>query len=146
MSRRAAPLLAILALAVLSAGSVSAQPDRAGPRIEKAVASESRQSLGGKSVFRPETARIYVVYRIVDGRPGTTVRAVWYAEKVQGIAENQAFSDVSTKTGAGRRFLGSFSHTRPPQGWPSGAYRVELSIDGKAAATVAFRVDTNAEE
>jgi hypothetical protein len=33
-----------------------------------------------------------------------------------------------------------FSLTKPNAGWPAGDYRVELSINGKHASTVHFKV------
>lgn len=37
--------------------------------------------------------------------------------------------------------MGSFSYSKPPQGWPTGTYRVELFLDDQPTMTVRFRVE-----
>jgi hypothetical protein len=141
MRKSAASLLAAFTLAVLplplaTRGTAMA----AEARFEKVFCADSRWAAEGQSEFIAATPKIYVLYDVVNVAPGTRLRAAWYAEKVEGVAENDKFSDVSTRTGVGGHFLGCFSHTRPPRGWPVGLYRVELSIDDRASKTVSFRI------
>lgn len=144
MGTRVATLLAaalLLPSARILAEEAAPPP---GPRFERAVSSTSKSSREERTVFRPDTPRIFVVYRIANATKGTRLRAVWYAEKVEGLAENSTFADLTTETGAGKRFMGSFSYSRPPKGWPDGLYRVELFINGEPARAVVFRVDSRA--
>lgn len=143
MRKTAASLLAAFALAFLplplaTRGAAIA----AEARFEKVFCADSRWAAEGRSAFIASTPKIYVLFDVVNAAPGTRLRAAWYAEKVEGIAENDKFSDVSTRTGVGGHFRGCFSHTRPPRGWPVGLYRVELFIDDRAAKTVSFRIVT----
>ncbi len=145
MNARIATLLAPVALFLLPIRSPADEaPAPPEPRFERAVSSTSKSSREERTVFRPDTPRIYVVYRIADATKGTRLRAVWYAEKVEGLAENAMVADLSTETGAGKRFMGSFSYSRPPKGWPNGLYRVELFLNDKPARAVVFRVDSKA--
>ena len=141
MHTRGAPLAAVLSFLLLasraSAQEAAPVPE---PRFERAVSSDSKSTRDEKAVFPPDTPRIFIVYRIMDAAKGTRLKAVWYAEKVEGIAENQVVADLSTETGAGKRFMGSFSYSKPPKGWPAGLYRVELFLNDKAAKSVVFRV------
>lgn len=110
------------------------------PRFERAICSDDLWGHGEKTAFHPDTARIFVVYTLVDATRGTRLRAVWYAQKVEGIIENLKCADLSTQTGDGARHVGNFSYSRPPRGWPAGVYRVELFINDKPAKTLVFRV------
>lgn len=141
MYMRGAPLTVALSLLLLASRAFAQETAPAPePRFERAVSSDSKSTRDERTVFPPGTPRIFIVYRIMDATKGTRLRAVWYAEKVEGIAENQIVADLSTETGAGKRFMGSFSYSKPPKGWPAGLYRVELFLNDKAARSVVFRV------
>jgi hypothetical protein len=113
-------------------------------RFERAVSSDNTSTREEKTIFRPDTPKIFILYRIADATQDTRLRAIWYAEKVESFAPNAKLADQSAKTGAGKQFMGSFACNKPPQGWWPGLYRVELSINDRAAKTVTFRVDAAA--
>ena len=139
--KRTASFLAAFSLVLLPARGLAEEgattPE---PRFERAVSSDSKSTRDEKTVFSPDTPKIFIVYRIAGATEGTRLRAVWYAEKVDGLAENAQVADLSTQTGAGKRFMGSFSYSKPQKGWPNGLYRVELFINEKPARMVVFRV------
>jgi hypothetical protein len=142
MKIRVLPPSVALLLALLPAGlSAQKATPTAEPRFERAVSSDSASTREEKTVFRPDTPKIYILYRIADAAQGTRLRAVWYAGKVEGFAANAKLADQSSQTGAGSRFMGGFSCNKPPQGWWPGLYRVELSINDKPAKIVGFRVE-----
>jgi hypothetical protein len=141
MRTRILPFLVAATLALLPAGlSAQKATPTAEPRFERVVSSDSTLTREEKTVFLPDTPKIYILYRIADAAQGTRLKSVWYAEKVEGFVANAKLANLSSQTGAGSRFMGSFSCNKPPQGWWPGLYRVELSINDKPAKTVAFRV------
>lgn len=137
MRAKAASLLLPLTL-LLAPVSLGAEP-----RFERLICSDSLWASTEKTVFRPDTQRVFVLYTLVDAVRGTRLRAVWYAQKVEGIIENLKCADLSTETGDGSRQMGNFSYSRPPRGWPAGVYRVELFINEKQAKTLTFRVEVS---
>ncbi len=135
MRVKAASLLLPLAL-LLVPRSLAAEA-----RFERVITADSSWATSERTVFRPDTARVFVLYTLVDSVRGTRLRAVWYAQKVEGIVENLRCADLSTVTGDGSRQMGNFSYSKPPRGWPAGIYRVELFINDQPAKTLTFRVE-----
>jgi hypothetical protein len=77
---------------------------------------------------------------VVEGVDGeTTVRAAWIAEDVGSAAPaNYKIDEASIKmSGDGK---GSFSLSKPNNGFPVGKYRVEIFLGDKLAKTVRFIV------
>jgi hypothetical protein len=88
-------------------------------------------------VFAPEDRSIYVWYRCNDCTPGTVITSAWLwlepdppLEFARGSVAVERVDD-----------FGEF-HYQLPTGmrWSTGSYRVELLVDGRAAARVTFTV------
>ena len=141
--RRLTFFLAVAALLAFGRTGMEAQqpaPDPE-PRFERAISSDDAVTRDERTVFPPETPRIFILYRIAGALPGTRLRAVWYAEKIEGFTPNARLADLSSQTKGAGRFLGRFSCDRPGKSWWPGTYRVELSINDRPATTVRFRVE-----
>ncbi len=128
----------VLAMAFLAAVSAAAQ--NPGARIDTAITSDSRETMAERTVFPPTQGKVYVFYMMVDATKGQKVKAIWIAERADGMPPNKSFSEVETSS-AGGTYWGSFSYPKPKDGhWPIGAYRVEILVDGTLAANARFKI------
>ena len=129
-----------LVLAVSFLAAISAAAQKTGARIDTAITSDSRETMAERTVFPPTQGKVYVFYMMVDATRGQKVRAIWIAEKADGMPPNKSFSEVETSS-AGGTYWGSFSYPKPKDGpWPIGAYRVEIQVDGVVAANAKFKI------
>jgi hypothetical protein len=135
----------LLLTTVLWAPAVSASEENparaAGPRFKLAMLTTDKNSRNEKTVFAPDSPRIFAVYQVVDAAQGTKLKAVWFAEKVEGIEAKTKLTESESTFSAKGEYMGAFSCPKPPRGWPAGSYLVELSLDGGVRKTLAFRVE-----
>ena len=127
--------ITVAVLLILLAGTALAER----PRFQVAVVTDTRESMDDKQVFPPDVAKVYIVYMLSDAPKGTRLKAVWYADHVEGMADNSKFNQVEA-TAAGGSYIGAFSYTKPTKGWPTGDYRVELYIEDRLEKTLKFKV------
>ena len=113
----------------------------AGPHFKLAMVTTDRYSRNEKTVFSSDFPRIFAVYQVADAAQGTKLKAVWIAEKVEGLEAKSKITESESTFSAKGEYLGAFSCPRPPQGWSAGTYLVELSLDGAVRKTLAFRVE-----
>jgi hypothetical protein len=129
-----------LVLAVSFLAAISAAAQKPGAHIDTAITSDSRETMTERTVFPPTQRRVYVFYMMVDAAKGQKVKALWIAERADGMPPNKSFSEVETSS-AGGTYWGSFSYPKPKDGpWPIGAYRVEIQVDGTLAANTKFEI------
>jgi hypothetical protein len=134
---------AVLAATLLGSGISSAEetkPQSAGPHIKVAMITNDKYSQDEKGVFAPDAPKVFAVYRIVAGQ-GTKVKASWFAEKVAGLEAKTKLAENETTFSSKGEFIGSFTCSKPPQGWPVGSYSVNLYMDGVLKKTLGFRVE-----
>lgn len=130
----------LLSALLLVAGFAATSLAQAGkPRFELAFTTDNRETREEKNDFRPDTAKIYVIYMAADIPTGGRLKAVWILEKAAGYQENAKIDESSTSPGAGS-FMGAFSYSKPPKGWPVGAYKIELYVGDRLDKTVRFNV------
>lgn len=125
----------VLGVAVLVAGCGGG----GGPRYATVVTSAQRDGKVAKTTFPPDTPRIYVVFTLADLPTGATLKSVWYAEKVEGLAPNTKLDEGTLRLNPGDR-EGAFWFTRTTP-WPVGEYRVELYINDALKHTARFKVE-----
>jgi len=140
-----------IALVVLTAtlwasgisGSEEASPQSTPARshFKIAMISNDKSSLDEKGVFAPDAPKVFTVYRVVVAGSGSKVKAVWFAEKVEGLEAKTKLAENESTFPAKGEYIGSLSCTKPPQGWPIGSYAVQLYLDGSLRKTLAFRVE-----
>jgi len=135
-----AALILAAGMVVAACGSRSAQ---SGPRFASVTLTDDEASKTEKTVFAPDTPRIYVVFALADVPQGTVVKSVWVAEKT-GVAEPNTKLDEATLTMGGAQNSGRFWYSRPTSGWPVGEYRVDLSIGERLAETRRFKIERQA--
>lgn len=139
--------LAALAVAVLGAG-VSAAEEKSPPsasvgsHFKLAMITNDKYSQDEKGVFAPDAPKVFAVYRVIAGQ-GTKVKAAWFAEKVPGLEPKTKLAENETTFSSKGEFIGSFTCSKPPQGWPLGTYSVNLYMDGVLKKTLGFRIEKN---
>jgi hypothetical protein len=123
---------------LLAAGLAVATLAIAAARYEGIVLSDAK---GGKpmKVFKPATAKVVLTANVKGAAKGTALKAQWIAEKVEGAPPNYLIDATELKAKEGSNDV-TFSFSKPTAGWPLGAYRVELLVDGKVVEKVPFTV------
>jgi len=130
--------IALLAVAIVAAA--------AEPRITEAVLGQDRiDKAGGYEIvkptteFPPDAPKIVCVFKIEGASIGTTVKSVWIAEDVGSKAPPNYRIDEKTLA---LLFIntGSFTLSKPNNGWPVGSYRLEIYLGSTLAKTVKFTV------
>ena len=134
--RALARILLVVLVAAALAPALAAQEKG---RIDTAISSDSRETMAERSTFPPTQPKIYVFAMVADAPKDTLVKAVWIAEKCDGIAANTEFAQTTTKFPGGATWI-PYSYSKPNPQWASGAYRVELYLGKELAATVKFTV------
>ena len=130
---------AILFAAVASLVFLStASADSPKGHFNTAYTTDNRDTHAERSTFATDTAKVYVGYSLAEVNPGSKIKIVWTAEKVDGVQENSKITD--SETIASSMVAGMFSYSKPPKGWPTGTYRVDLCIDGRLDKTLRFKV------
>lgn len=89
--------------------------------------------------FRPDTPKVFCVWRVEGAKAGTPIRAVWIAEDTGGSAPPNYKVDESRHTLPGTA-SGAFTLSKPTAGWPVGRYRLEIWLGEKLAKTLRFTV------
>jgi hypothetical protein len=108
-------------------------------RIDTAIASDSRETMAERASFPPTQAKIYIFAMVADAPAGTPVKAVWIAEKCEGVNPNTKFAESTTKFPGGATWI-PYSYSKPNPQWAPGNYRVDLYLASELAATVKFSV------
>src|SRR5450756_3202323 len=79
-------LTAILGATGISGSEETGTPSQAaGPHFKLAMVTTDKYSRNEKTVFPSDFPRIFAVYQVADAAQGTKLKAVWIAEKVEGL-------------------------------------------------------------
>jgi hypothetical protein len=141
MKKTALLLLAAAFWASGISGSEETGARAAGPHLKIAMVTSDKYSRTEQTVFSSDFPRIFAVYQVADAAQGTKLKAVWFAEKVEGLDAKTKINEGESTFSAKGEYMGAFSCPKPPKGWPAGAYLVEISVDGAVRKTLSFRVD-----
>jgi uncharacterized RDD family membrane protein YckC len=87
--------------------------------------------------FYPDSPVVFCVWEVAGVDPSVTIKAVWVADDVGPAAPPHL--KLMEKAIAGYP-MGSFSLTRPDNGWPVGQYHLEIYIGDTLAKQIAFTV------
>jgi hypothetical protein len=108
-------------------------------RIDTAISSDSRETMAERNTFPPTQAKIYIFAMVADAPKDTLVKAVWIAEKCEGVNANTRFAETTTKFPGGATWI-PYSYSKPNPQWAPGTYRVELFLGKELASTVKFQI------
>jgi hypothetical protein len=109
------------------------------PHFGDLVFSASAESGAEKDTFATDTPKIYLHAQLEDVDQDTKLSAAWIAEKTDAAPPNYKIdsTDLTAKAGMDEA---TFTLSKPTAGWPTGDYRVDLSINGKPATSAKFKV------
>jgi hypothetical protein len=93
------------------------------------------------TTFSSDTAQIYARWQGHDLRGHVKVRAVWIAESVSEVAPPDYKVDEASTIADSPNSFGTFTLSRPDEGWVPGEYRVEFYVDEALAETVKLKID-----
>ncbi len=131
-------VVVMLTVAACGRGKTATTPS-AGPRFATLILTDDPHRTTEKSVFTPDTQRIYIIFTLADVPERTTIKSIWIAEKAADDRDHKI--DEASIVIGGRDNRGTLSISRPVSGWPAGKYRVDLSIADRPAITRLFRVE-----
>jgi hypothetical protein len=126
-------------------GAAPAPQALAAPKIVEAKAAhgvkEGGIPVGVTEVFAPDAGRLYVWFRIAGHDRPVKLLSEWH---YLGTGRDELLADIEM-TGQPGKDGGHFAfELLPGRLWPLGAYRVDILLDGKVAASVPFHVATAA--
>jgi hypothetical protein len=114
-----------------------------GQRITQAVlgtgATDKYEIVNPTTVFTPDTPKIYCAWKAEGVKAGTPVRGVWIAEDVGNVAPANYKIDEATLN-VPLATEGTFSLSKPNNGFPVGKYRLEIYLGKDLAKTLQFTV------
>ena len=90
--------------------------------------------------FSSTTPKIYARWHGHGVTVGATVRCVWIAERVDGVAPPDHIIDQSVTKATAPDSYGLFALMRPGKSWAPGDYRVEFYLDDRLAETVKVKI------
>src|SRR5947207_4391051 len=97
---------------------------------KKLFASVGKAPLGeATNKFEPDTPKIYARWQGHNLRDKAKIRAVWIAENIGDIAPPNFTIDEASTVANGRESSGTFTLSRPDEGWAPGDYRVEFYLE-----------------
>jgi hypothetical protein len=129
----------ILLVALVSLALAPALAAQEKGRIDTAISSDSRETMAERSTFPPTQAKIYIFAMVADAPKDTPVKAVWIAEKCEGVDANTKFAETTTKFPGGATWI-PYSYSKPNPQWAPGNYRVELFLGKELTTTVKFTI------
>ena len=133
------PQPAIFAFAVSIIAAISSSVWAAG--FENIVISTKEDSETAQTSFAPDTPKIFVSAHLTKEVPsGSEVNIGWIAVDTGGAAPpNYKIDGVDLKIDSLTNKVKS-AMTKPTNGWPIGAYKIEFSFNGKVLESADFTV------
>lgn len=113
---------------------------------EKAPAKLLRAAVAIDENTRPATTfsrkvpQLVIFYVGDNVKVGQKVRGVWIAEDIGTVAPKNHKIAEDTLDVSEENQTGSFTLSKPDNGWPVGKYRAELYVDDKLAETLKFEI------
>jgi hypothetical protein len=92
------------------------------------------------NTFEPNVPNVCAFFKTKDSTKGDKLRAVWLAEDVGDAAPKNTKIDEATMTADQDDFYGAFSLSKPTEGWPEGAYRVDIYNGDEVAVSAKFTI------
>jgi len=119
---------------------VAAPQKKPTPKPEKLSAGVSSEPKGEfKANFKPDTPAIYARWRGQRLPDHAKIRAVFIAENVTDVSADYEIDETSAVAPTPNA-SGTFTLSKPEDGWATGNYRVEFFVEDQLAETVKFKV------
>lgn len=132
----------LFALGLASAVAFGQPPPESAIAEQVSLAAEvTRESGEAATIFSTETAKIYLRWQNKSLPTGTKLRCLWIAEDVGHAAPPGYHVDEASALIQPSIDSGTFSLSRPKNGWPPGKYAVEIYAGDKLVQTLSFTVE-----
>jgi uncharacterized protein DUF3108 len=134
-------LLRRVSLELKTKPKVAPRPE-AKPQVAKKISATVGKTPIGQATtqFAPDTPKIYARWQGRSLREGAKIRAAWIAENVGDVAPPNYTIDEANTTANGPNTHGTFTLSRPDDGWAPGDYRVEFYLDADLVETVKLKI------
>ncbi len=134
-SNKISILLAVIALIVSTLACALGEPTLSNVRTAK-----DEDGVQVSSVFST-TDTIYVVSDLANGVKGNNVSSKWMVSNVEGYDPGFVIDEVDLTLEEDQlSYSINFYFEAPADGWPVGAYKVEVYFNGALNSTVEFTV------
>jgi hypothetical protein len=108
---------------------------------KKLTAMLAKDPLGRATTnFTTGTPKIYARWQGNGLRDQATIRAVWIAENIKGVAPPDYTIDEATAVATAPDAHGIFTLPRPDKGWAPGDYRAEFYVDEELVETARLKI------
>lgn len=99
-------------------------------------------SSGGEALseISGDALQIVARWRVLGVSPKTRIRAIWIADDVDDVAPPNYKIDEAEAVAETPDAVGTFTLSRPDDGWAPGKYRVEFYVNTKLAETVKLKI------
>ncbi|HTI95437.1 MAG TPA: hypothetical protein VL425_02880 [Rudaea sp.] len=101
--------------------------------------SDSKQGDPADS-FTDDTPKIYMHDEFNKVAIGTKITATWIAEKTDAAPPGTTIISSDVSVDSAEENAVDFSLSKPTKGWPSGTYRVDVSVGGKVVSSGHFDI------
>ncbi len=111
-------------------------------RGERAFEASVSTSSSGASMdtISADALQIVARWRALQLKGNAKVRAVWIAEDTNGIVQPDYKIDEAAAIATPPESVGTFTLSRPPDGWAAGKYRVEFYLRERLVAAVRITI------
>ncbi|MDQ2868489.1 MAG: hypothetical protein M3R59_08800, partial [Verrucomicrobiota bacterium] len=108
----------------------------------KTIEASVSTSTGGKplSVISADALQIVARWRVLQVPPKTRIRAIWIADDIGDVAPPNYKIDEAEAVTETPDAVGTFTLSRPDDGWAPGKYRVEFYVNMKLAETIKLKI------
>ncbi|MEQ8189458.1 MAG: hypothetical protein ABRQ39_15920, partial [Candidatus Eremiobacterota bacterium] len=107
--------------------------------LEKVILSTDRNGTEGMSVFKMSDTDIYLIFQANNLPANTQIRSEWLSVNAEEGKEDKK-GEFNIKSD-GTMKSGSFTFTRPEEGWKGGEYKVKLYFNEKLMKNISFTVE-----
>ncbi len=110
--------------------------------IEKAILTTDRNGTEGMSTFKMSDNDIYLIFQANNMPADTQIRSEWsFVNTEEGKEDKKGEFNIRSD---GIMKSGSFTFTRPEEGWQAGEYKVKLYFNEKLMKNISFTVESPA--
>ena len=134
-------LLRRISLELKERPKVAARPEVKSAASTKLTVTVSKEAAGQATAqFGPDTEKIYARWQGHDLRPEAKIRVVWIAENIGDDAPPDYTIDDANTVASASQAHGTFTLSRPDEGWVPGDYRVEFYLDDALVQAVKLKI------
>jgi len=92
------------------------------------------------TTFAADAAKVFAMFKTKGLSNGDKIRGVWIADDVGDAAPNGTKIDEKTLKAEGDTEDGTFSLSKPTNGWPVGKYHLEIYVNDDLITKLKFTI------